>query len=69
MQPNPRKVDLFYKQFTNVGAAEFLTVLLLNMDWGAGDGQGNCHFDSPPSVPPLSPDIYFSPTHPSPFRP
>ena len=51
MQPDSRKVDPFYKQFTNVGAAEFLTVLLLNMDGGAGDGQGSCHFDPPLRVP------------------
>jgi len=72
MQPDSRKVDPFYKQFTNVGAAEFLTVLLLNMGGGAGDGQGSCHFDPPPPPSPpyhLSPDIYFSPTHPSPFCP
>lgn len=60
MQPDWRKVYPFYKQFTNVGAAEFLTVLLLNMDGGAGDGQDSCHFDPPPpSVPPPSPDIFF----------
>lgn len=37
MLPDSCKIDPFYKQSTNVRVAEFLIVLLLNMDGDAGD--------------------------------
>jgi hypothetical protein len=68
MLPDSCKIDPFYKQSTNVRVAEFLIVLLLNMDGDVGNGRATVTLTRPYHLPALV-VFFFHPWGPSPMQP